>query len=180
MEKNTYVDGLTENEVTFIGLQDSFYMATVGENGYPYIQHRGGPKGFVKVLDANQIGFIDFSGNKQFISVGNLVTNNKAAIIMVDYPARTRLKLYAQAKIVELGEDADLYALLELKEYKSRPERMIVLHVDAWTGYSQPATVGRVCRCTHSHDDSFFGHGPATCEIQENRIQIPGRYIWPE
>ena len=132
MEKNTYVDGLTENEVTFIGLQDSFYMATVGENGYPYIQHRGGPKGFVKVLDANQIGFIDFSGNKQFISVGNLVTNNKAAIIMVDYPARTRLKLYAQAKIVELGEDADLYALLELKEYKSRPERMIVLHVDAY------------------------------------------------
>jgi uncharacterized protein len=131
-EKNTYVGGLTENEVTFIGLRDSFYMATIGENGYPYIQHRGGPRGFVKVLDANSIGFIDFSGNKQFISVGNLVTNNKMAIIMVDYPARTRLKLYAQAKMVELGDDEDLYELLDLKEYTARAERMIVLHIDTY------------------------------------------------
>ncbi len=132
MEKNTYVDGLTENEIKFIGSQDSFYMATIGENGYPYIQHRGGPKGFLKVLDANRVGFIDFSGNMQFVSVGNLATNNKVAIIMVDYPARTRLKIYAMATIVELKDDPALYALLGLDEYKFRPERMIVFHIEAY------------------------------------------------
>ena len=132
MEKNKYVDGLTENEVAFIASQDSFYMATIGENGYPYIQHRGGSKGFVKVLNANQVGFIDFSGNRQFISVGNLATNNKIAIIMVDYPARTRLKMYAQAEIVELKDNDELYALLNLGEYKFQPERMILLHIDAY------------------------------------------------
>src|SRR4051812_26258879 len=69
MERQSIVDGLTEYEVDFIGKRDSFYMATIGENGFPYIQHRGGPKGFVKVIDANSIGFIDFSGNRQFITV---------------------------------------------------------------------------------------------------------------
>jgi len=132
MERNAFTNGLTEHEVAFIGLRDSFYMATNGENGYPYIQHRGGLPGFVKVLDANRIGFIDFRGNKQFISVGNLVTNNKVAIIMLDYPARARLKIYAQAKIVELGDDEELYTLLDLKEYKFKAERMIVLHIDAY------------------------------------------------
>ncbi|RYY10927.1 MAG: pyridoxamine 5'-phosphate oxidase [Chitinophagaceae bacterium] len=132
MEKNKYVDGLTENEVGFIAYQDSFYMATIGENGYPYIQHRGGSKGFMKVLNANQVGFIDFSGNRQFISVGNLATNNKVAIIMVDYPARTRLKMYARAEIVELKDNDDLYALLNLDEYNFRPERMILFHIDAY------------------------------------------------
>lgn len=132
MEKHKYLDGLTENEAAFIGMQDSFYMATTGENGYPYIQHRGGPKGFVKVLDANRIGFIDFSGNRQFVSVGNLATNNKVAIIMVDYPSRTRLKLYAQANIVDLKEDVDLYAILDLQEYDFQPERMIVFQIEAY------------------------------------------------
>jgi predicted pyridoxine 5'-phosphate oxidase superfamily flavin-nucleotide-binding protein len=132
MEKNTYVDGLTENEMSFIAAQDSLYMATIGENGYPYIQHRGGPKGFLKVINANQVGFVDFSGNRQYISVGNLATNNKVAIIMVDYPARARLKIYAQAEIVELKNHDDIYALLDLGDYKFRPERMIVLHISAY------------------------------------------------
>src|SRR4249920_588662 len=75
MERDKYVDGLTENEVAFIAQRDSFYMACIGENNFPYIQHRGGPKGFVKVIDAKRIGFIDFRGNMQYISAGNMATN---------------------------------------------------------------------------------------------------------
>jgi predicted pyridoxine 5'-phosphate oxidase superfamily flavin-nucleotide-binding protein len=76
LENESYVNGLTENEIEFISQRDSFYMASIGSNGYPYVQHRGGPKGFVKVLDANRIGFIDFRGNMQYISVGNLATDH--------------------------------------------------------------------------------------------------------
>ncbi|HRI21216.1 MAG TPA: pyridoxamine 5'-phosphate oxidase family protein [Panacibacter sp.] len=132
MEKQTFIDGLSENEMEFIAQQDSFYMATIGENNFPYIQHRGGPKGFLKVLDAKRLGFIDFKGNMQYISVGNISTNNNVAIIMVDYPSRTRLKILAKAEIVELKDDAALFASLDLSEYKFRPERMMVFHIEAY------------------------------------------------
>ncbi len=132
MEQHTYVDGLTENEIDFISQRDSFYMATIGDNGYPYIQHRGGPKGFVKVLDARRIGFIDFRGNMQYISIGNIATNNNVAIIMVDYPAKARLKIYAKAEIVELKDNAVLFEGLNLANYKFKPERMMVLHIEAY------------------------------------------------
>jgi uncharacterized protein len=132
MEQQTYVDGLTENEIDFISQRDSFYMASIGENGFPYIQHRGGPKGFVKVLDEKRIGFIDFKGNMQYISVGNIETNKNVSLIMVDYPAKARLKIYAKAEIVELKDNPALYDSLDLKEYKFRPERMMVLHIEAY------------------------------------------------
>jgi predicted pyridoxine 5'-phosphate oxidase superfamily flavin-nucleotide-binding protein len=132
MERDSYVDGLTENEIDFITQRDSFYLASIGENNFPYIQHRGGPKGFVKVLDEKRIGFIDFRGNMQYISVGNIATNNNVALIMVDYPARTRLKILAKAEIVELKDDPALYDLLDLDEYKFKPERMMVLYVEAY------------------------------------------------
>ena len=132
MEREVYQDGLTENEKVFISQRDSFYMATIGENGFPYIQHRGGPKGFLKVLDAKRVGFIDFKGNMQYISAGNITTNDKVALIMVDYPSRTRLKIYAHAEMVELSDDPALLESLDLREYKFRPERMMVLHVEAY------------------------------------------------
>lgn len=132
MTQHTYVDGLTANEIDFISQRDSFYMATIGDNGYPYIQHRGGPKGFVKVLDAKRIGFIDFKGNMQYISVGNIATNDNVSIIMVDYPARARLKIYAKAAIVELKDHNELYEALDLNDYKFKPERMMVLHIEAY------------------------------------------------
>jgi len=132
MEKEVYQEGLTENEIAFIAGRDSFYMATMGESGFPYIQHRGGPKGFIKVLDAKRIGFIDFKGNMQYVSVGNIAGNNKVALIMVDYPSRTRLKIYARAEITELDDDPALYELLDLSEYKFRPERMMILHIEAY------------------------------------------------
>lgn len=132
MERDSYVDGLTENEIDFIAQRDSFYMASIGENGFPYIQHRGGPKGFIKVIDAKRIGFIDFRGNMQYISVGNIATNKNVALIMVDYPARARLKILAKAEIVELKDDPSMYELLDLKDYKFKPERMMVLHIEAY------------------------------------------------
>jgi len=132
MEQDTYVDGLTENEIDFISQRDSFYMASNGENGFPYIQHRGGPAGFLKVLDSKRLGFIDFKGNMQYISVGNIATNKNVALIMVDYPAKARLKIYATVEIVELKDDPTLYDLLDLNEYKFRPERMMVFTIEAY------------------------------------------------
>jgi uncharacterized protein len=131
-EKNSLVDGLTEYETEFISQRDSFYMATISENGFPYIQHRGGPKGFIKVLDKYRLGIIDFRGNSQYISVGNLATHQNVALIMVDYPARARLKIFAKAKIVELKDDPALYDLLDLENYKFHPERMMLFQMEAY------------------------------------------------
>jgi uncharacterized protein len=132
MEKFNVVDGLSDNEMDFIAHRDSFYLASIGANQFPYIQHRGGPKGFLKVLDKYRLGFIDFSGNKQYITVGNLATNNNVALIMVDYPSQSRLKIYAKAEIVGLQDHPELLALLNLGDYKFRPERMLVFHIEAY------------------------------------------------
>ena len=132
MEKFNVVDGLSENEMGFIANRDSFYLASIGENHFPYIQHRGGPKGFLKVLDKHRIGFIDFSGNKQYITVGNMATNANVALIMVDYPSQSRLKIYAKAEIVELKDNPKLLASLDLDDYKFRAERMMVFHIEAF------------------------------------------------
>mgnify|MGYP001309620233 CR=1 FL=1 len=132
IEKTTNITGLTEDEMGFISQRDSFYMSTIGESGYPYIQHRGGPRGFLKVLDKKRLGFIDFKGNMQYISTGNIATNNKTALILVDYPARARLKIYATTEIVELKDNPELYDMLDLKDYKFRPERMMVFNIEAY------------------------------------------------
>ncbi|HTE28714.1 pyridoxamine 5'-phosphate oxidase family protein [Flavitalea sp.] len=132
LENNTYVEGLTGNEIEFIRERDSFYMASIGENGFPYIQHRGGPKGFLKILDAKRIGFIDFRGNMQYISVGNIETNNNVSLIMVDYPAMARLKILAKAVVIDLKDDPALYDSLNLPDYKFKAERMMTFNIEAY------------------------------------------------
>ncbi len=132
MEKFNVVDGLSENEMLFIVRRNSFYLASYGANDFPYVQHRGGPPGFLKVLDKYRIGFIDFTGNKQYITVGNMATNNNVALIMVDYPSQSRLKIYAKTEIVELNDNPELLAILDLGDYKYRPERMLVFHIEAY------------------------------------------------
>jgi len=132
MEQFKNPDGLTEYEMDFISHQDNFYVATNGKDGFPYIQFRGGPKGFLKVLDDKTLGFVDFGGNKQYISVGNLTTNNKVALFLLDQAAKARLKIYAEAEILEIKGNTELFERLELSDYKYRPERMIVLHVKAY------------------------------------------------
>lgn len=132
MEKANYLEGLTKNEMDYIADRDSFYMASIGENNFPYLQHRGGPRGFIKVLDEKRIGIIDFRGNMQYITVGNISTNHNVALIMVDYPARARLKILARAEVVELKDDPSLYELLDPGDYTFKPERMMVFHVEAY------------------------------------------------
>lgn len=132
MEKFSIIDGLGDNEIAFIKDRDSFYMASIGTNEFPYIQHRGGPKGFLKVLNTKRLGFIDFTGNKQYISVGNMGAHKTVSLIMIDYAARARLKIFAKAEIVELKDEPELYKLLDLDDYKFRPERMIILDIEAY------------------------------------------------
>jgi len=132
MEKRSYVDGLTDYETNFIDHLDSFYIASFGENGFPYIQHRGGPKGFIKVIDEKTIGIVDFTGNRQYISTGNISKNNKVSLILLSYPLRARLKIYAEAEIVEIDEDHNLYDYLRPKDYKFKPERMMIFNIKAY------------------------------------------------
>jgi predicted pyridoxine 5'-phosphate oxidase superfamily flavin-nucleotide-binding protein len=132
MEKFNVVDGLTESEMSFVQNRDSFYLASIGAKEFPYVQHRGGPKGFLKVLDSKRLGFIDFTGNKQYVSVGNMETNKNVSLIMIDYPTRTRLKVFAKAEVVELKDNPELYDSLDLNDYKFRAERMMVFHIEAY------------------------------------------------
>jgi predicted pyridoxine 5'-phosphate oxidase superfamily flavin-nucleotide-binding protein len=131
-EQYKIADGLTEYEEDFISHQDNFYMATIGENGFPYIQFRGGPKGFLKVLDEKTLGFIDFGGNKQYVTIGNLATNNKIALFLLDQAAKARLKIYAEAEVLEIADNQELFDKLDLEDYKFKPERIIVLNVKAY------------------------------------------------
>lgn len=124
--------GLGPQERDFLGERDSFYMASLGATGWPYVQHRGGPKGFLKVLDAHTIAFADFRGNKQYISTGNLLTDNRVALILVDYPRQLRLKILGRTEIFE-GEKAKEW-LEKVRDpgYKATTERVYVVRVEAF------------------------------------------------
>jgi hypothetical protein len=122
----------TDNEKQFIAARDSFYMATVSEDGWPYVQHRGGPTGFLKILDDRTLAFADFRGNRQYISVGNLAANDRVALILMDYPNRRRLKIYAHIEATDLAADPELAAKLTQPGYKATPERALLLHLEAF------------------------------------------------
>lgn len=125
-------DQLTDREARFIAARDSFYQATVSESGWPYVQHRGGPAGFLKVIDSRTIGYADFRGNVQYLSVGNLRANDRVSLIMMDYANRRRLKIWGRARIVHADDAPELLARLELPDYKARTERGVVIRVEAW------------------------------------------------
>ncbi|MGK0389841.1 MAG: putative pyridoxine 5'-phosphate oxidase superfamily flavin-nucleotide-binding protein [Maribacter sp.] len=122
---------LTPNEEAFIANQNMFYMSTVGENGWPYVQFRGGPKGFLKVLSSTQIGFADFKGNMQYISTGNLSVNNKVALILMDYTKKQRLKIWAETEIVKV-DDERLVDKLVADDYPAKIERFILMNIKAY------------------------------------------------
>ncbi|MGB3277702.1 MAG: pyridoxamine 5'-phosphate oxidase family protein [Pseudorhodobacter sp.] len=122
---------LTEAEAGFIAARDSFYMASVGETGWPYIQHRGGPLGFVRVLDAQTIGFADFRGNKQYISVGNLLTDDRVSLFFMDYPNKTRLKLLGHARAVD-PDDRETLEKLAVPGYRATVERGILIKIEGF------------------------------------------------
>jgi len=130
-EGEDYNHLLRAKESAFIGARDSVYMASVSETGWPYVQHRGGPIGFIKVLDAQTIGFADYSGNRQYVSTGNFKNDNRVSLFFMDYPNRTRLKMLGRVRIVGL-EESDTLALLEDDHYRARIERGFVITVEAF------------------------------------------------
>lgn len=124
-----------QSEVTpqfeqFLSTMDSFYLGTATADGQPYIQHRGGPKGFLKVLDSKTLAFADYAGNRQYISTGNLSENNKAFIFLMDYPNRTRIKIWGTAEVIY--DDKELLESLSDPSYKARLERAMIFKVEAW------------------------------------------------
>jgi predicted pyridoxine 5'-phosphate oxidase superfamily flavin-nucleotide-binding protein len=122
---------LSEVEAEFIAARDSVYMATVTETGWPYIQHRGGPMGFLRVLDDRTLGFADFRGNRQYISLGNLSTDDRVSLFLMDYPNRRRLKILGRARAVGL-EDTPTLARLDLPDYRARIERGFLITVEGF------------------------------------------------
>jgi len=125
-------DRFTEDEADFIAERDSFYMATVSETGWPYVQHRGGLRGFLKLLDDRTLAFADYRGNRQYISTGNVKATGRACLFLMDYPHRTRLKIYASAEIVPLDADPALTAVVTDSAYKANPERLYRLKLEAF------------------------------------------------
>ena len=123
---------LSDRETQFIAERDSFYVASVGENGWPYVQFRGGPKGFLKVLDDRTLGFADFRGNLQYITTGNISSDNRVALFLMDYANRQRLKIMARAEIFDADDHPDLIEQLEDPNYRARVERAVVYHVEAF------------------------------------------------
>ena len=119
-----------DNLASFLSETTSFYLSTASADGQPYIQHRGGPKGFIKVLDKNTLAFADFAGNQQFITQGNLSENPKAHIFIMDYAHRRRVKIWGEAKIVE--DDPALTRSLMPQGYRARPEQVIMFKIKAW------------------------------------------------
>lgn len=124
-------DHLEPRDIEFIAQRDSFYQATISENAWPYVQHRGGPTGFLKAIDKKTLGYADLSGNAQYLSVGNLMANNRVAIILMDYANRRRLKVWGRVKIVHEHEQPDLIEKLRMPGYRTPVERAIVITVDA-------------------------------------------------
>lgn len=125
-------DRFTGNEAVFIAERDSFYMATVSETGWPYVQHRGGPRGFLKLIDDQTLAFADYRGNRQYISTGNLATNDRACLFLMDYTRRARLKIYLQVGILAPGDDPALTALVTDAAYGAKIERIYRLRLQAF------------------------------------------------
>jgi len=130
--RGTLYQGLGADEREFIGERDSFYMASIGSTGWPYVQHRGGAKGFLKIPDNQTIAFGDYRGNKQYISTGNLLTDDRVALILVDYPRQARLKILGHAKITERAEAKELLEVVRDESENAFVERVYVIHVEAF------------------------------------------------
>ncbi|MGA9643250.1 MAG: pyridoxamine 5'-phosphate oxidase family protein [Terriglobales bacterium] len=134
---------LGPQEREFIGERDTFYMATLGSTGWPYVQHRGGPKGFLKVIDERTLAFADFRGNKQYISTGNLMTDKRVALILVDYPKQLRLKILGRVEIFEGEQAREWIEKVRTAEYPGFTERVYVIRIEAFDWNCQQHIVPR-------------------------------------
>jgi len=129
-QRGGWATTVTPDLAAFIAEQDSFFLATANAQGQPYIQHRGGPKGFLRALDEHTLAFVNFAGNRQYISAGNLSENDRAFLFLIDYENRSRIKIWGRARLVE--RDAELLARLMPVAYKAKPDGVIVFEIEAW------------------------------------------------
>lgn len=157
-------DRFTDNEMAFIAARDSFYMATVSESGWPYVQHRGGPCGFMKVVDDKTLAFADYRGNRQYLSLGNLTTDDRVSIILMDYPRRMRLKLLGRMKVV--GPATGIADLIVDSGKGLNPERIMVFTLDAFD-WNCPKYI------TPRYTDEEIGvvFGPLQKRLQELEVE---------
>ena len=125
-----FPNAVTPELASFIAEQDTAFLGTASGDGAPYIQHRGGPKGFIKVVDEKTLGFADYRGNRQYITLGNLSENDRAFLFLLDFSRRQRIKLWGRARVIE--DDVDLIEKLFDQNYKARPERVILFTIEAW------------------------------------------------
>lgn len=130
IENRDWSNVVTDDLAAFIAERNSFYLATASKDGQPYIQHRGGPKGFLKIIDEQTLGFADYAGNRQYISIGNAAENDKAYIFLMDYANRRRIKIWGRLSVVE--DDRDTLEKLSSPGYRARPERVFLFKITAW------------------------------------------------
>ena len=159
-------DRLTDSETVFISTIDGFYQSTVSETGWPYVQFRGGPAGFLKVIDDRTIAYADFRGNRQYLSVGNLTGDDRVSLILMDYANQRRLKIWGRAKLVSAEDDPELIAQLHLEAYKAKPERAVVIHLEAFD-WNCPQHIPR--RFTKGQLEAFLS--PVREEIDHLRAE---------
>ena len=148
----TSLDELGPQEVDFITARDGFYQATVSQTGWPYVQFRGGPIGFLKVLSSRTLGYADFRGNRQYISTGNLSGNDRLSMILVDYPNRRRLKLWGRTRLVEGADNPEILDQLHDPSYRARPERAVLITVEAFD-WNCPSHIPRRLTIDETHQE---------------------------
>lgn len=124
-------NAIAEQERAFIPNIDTFFISSVGANGWPYVQHRGGPKGFLKILDDHTLGFADYAGNRQYISAGNLMNDDRVMLIVMDFAHRRRLKIWGRARIIHDVDEPELLARLQMPGYRARVERGYIITIQA-------------------------------------------------
>ena len=171
-------DHFTENEAAFIADRDSFYMATVSETGWPYVQHRGGPRGFLRLVDDCTLAFADYRGNRQYISTGNLAADDRTCLFLMDYPHRARLKIYAHVETLAVDDDPDLTALVTMPDYKAKLERIFRLHLETFDWNCQQHITPRftepeIAEAVHSLRDRLVQLESENAELRA-RLAIKG------
>ena len=125
-------DQLGEAEAAFIAGRDGFYLTSVSETGWPYVQYRGGPAGFLRVIDEHTLGFADFRGNRQYVTTGNVAVNDRVSLFLMDYAHQRRLKIFGRMRVVDASEDPELAARLAVPGYPGRVERAVLINVEAF------------------------------------------------
>src|SRR5262245_12793200 len=179
-EKRTaagFPDRVTPDLAAFVAQLDTAFLATVSAAGAPYIQHRGGPKGFIKVLDEKTLGFADYAGNRQYITISNLAENDRACLFLLDFARQRRIKLWGRARVVE--DDPALLARLSDAGYRARPERAILFTVEAWDSNCSQHITARFTEAEVGEATTALVQRIAALEAENARLRAAGALQTP-